>query len=262
MELCNPEAGESTFLSEPRARSGTDFLTADWVNLAMVNYEVDPSVLKGRLPAGTEIDTWDGKVFVSLVGFLFRRTKVLGMAIPFHREFQEVNLRFYVRHKDPTDGWKRGVVFVKEIVPRMAIALVARKVYGEPYVCLPMRHTFSDEGGTNGSLERVCYEWRFQGEWNRIKMNVSNRPFEAEPGSQEEFITEHYWGYSRARDGRSREYRVEHPRWKVWEASDCEVKCNTGELYGKEFAEFLSGDPSSAFLAEGSPVIVHKARTI
>jgi uncharacterized protein YqjF (DUF2071 family) len=77
----------------------------------MLNYEVEPERLMPLVPKGTELDTHDGKTFVSMVGFLFLNTRVMGLAIPFHRDFEEINLRFYVRRK-AEDGWRRGVVFV------------------------------------------------------------------------------------------------------------------------------------------------------
>ena len=115
------------------------FLTAEWRDLVMLNYEIDPGILAGLVPAGTELDLWQGRALVSVVGFHFRRTRVMGVAIPGHSNFEEVNLRFYVRREGP-EGWRRGVVFVKEIVPRFAIAWVARALYNENYVALPMRH--------------------------------------------------------------------------------------------------------------------------
>src|SRR5262245_60741200 len=119
------------------------FLTAEWRHLVMLNYEIDPAALRARVPAGTELDSWNGKTFVSLVGFRVLRTRVLGVPVLFHRSsigkgisrtswgsFEEVNLRFYVRRRAP-EGWRRGVVFVKEIVPKAAVAAVARWVYNE-----------------------------------------------------------------------------------------------------------------------------------
>src|SRR5262245_20887686 len=110
-----------------------DFLTADWRYLVMINYEVDPEILHPYIPGGTELDQWQGRTFVSVVGFLFLRTRVLGLTIPFHHNFEEVNLRFYVRRR-AIEGWRRGVVFIREIVPRWAIAAVAREFYNENYV--------------------------------------------------------------------------------------------------------------------------------
>ena len=115
------------------------FLTAQWRHLAILNYLVEPSLLGGLVPRGTELDAWQGRTYVSVVGFLFLNTRILGVPVPFHRHFEEVNLRFYVR-REAEDGWRRGVVFVKELVPKRAIAWVARAVYNENYVAVPMGH--------------------------------------------------------------------------------------------------------------------------
>jgi uncharacterized protein YqjF (DUF2071 family) len=166
------------------------FLTADWQDLAMLNYEVDPGLLSKFRPAGTELDHWNGKTFVSLVGFRFLKTKVCGIPIPFHRNFDEVNLRFYVRRSVGGEV-RRGVVFIKEIVPRWAIATVARSFYNENYVALPMDHQL--KSGEHGLL--VEYRWRSDVAWNRISISAAGTPTLPEPGSAEEFITEHFWGY-------------------------------------------------------------------
>jgi uncharacterized protein YqjF (DUF2071 family) len=239
------------------ARPAPAFLTAEWRWLAMLNYEVDPVILKPRVPRGTELDGWQGRTFVSVVGFRFLDTRVRGWAIPFHRNFEEVNLRFYVRRLGD-DGWRRGVVFVREIVPRWAIATLARLVYGENYLALPMRHRVDlprGEASTRGGVE---YGWRHGGRWQGLRAEVAGAPRPPGPGSQEEFITEHYWGYAAQRDGGTAEYRVEHPPWPVWRASDCTLDCDVAALYGPEFASSLSGAPASAFVAVGSPVIVHQ----
>ena len=241
------------------AHSST-FLTAEWRHLAMLNFEVDPNVLRSFVPAGTELDEWNGKTFISVVGFMFLNTRVFGISIPFHRNFEEVNLRFYVRRK-ASDGWRRGVVFVKEIVPRAAIALTARVLYGENYVSVPMTHNI--DGETSGASPRaVSYSWRFRGRENQIELTVQGDASEAPEGSDAEFITEHYWGYARRRGGRTMEYSVEHPRWRIARASAARLDCDVAGLYGSQFVEFLQGPPASAFLADGSEVTVFRGRVL
>jgi uncharacterized protein YqjF (DUF2071 family) len=231
------------------------FLTAEWRDLVMLNYEVDPQVLARRVPGGTELDVWQGRTLVSLVGFRFLRTRVLGVPIPFHRDFEEVNLRFYVRRRGP-EGWRRGVVFVKELVPKWAIAWVARTVYNENYVSLPMRHRVVPPGaGTEGIAE---YGWRLDGSWYRLSARIQGTPAIPPPGSEEEFITEHYWGYALQRDGSALEYQVEHPQWAVWAATEALFEGDAGALYGPEFGPFLAGPPVSAFVAVGSPIVVRR----
>ncbi len=240
------------------ARPRAPFLTARWRWLAMLNYEVDPALLRPLVPAGTELDAWDGVTYASVVGFMFMDTRVLGVPIPFHRDFEELNLRFYVRRKGP-EGWRRGVVFIKEIVPRFAIAAVARVVYGENYVALPMRHRLEIATETGGTVE---YGWRLGGRWCSVRATVRGPAGPLAEGSEEEFITEHYWGYARQRDGGTVEYQVEHPRWNVWRAESSSLDCDVAALYGPAFAAPLSAAPRSALVADGSPIIVRQGRRI
>lgn len=233
------------------------FLTASWSHLAMLNYAVDPAILQPHVPAGTRLDYFQGRAYASMVGFLYSDTRVMGMAIPLHRSFEEVNLRFYVRRLGP-EGWRRGVVFIKEIVPRRAVALVARVLYEEKFVALPMRHAFAVCEGDPQTARRVEFGWRFAGQWQRLAVETTGTAAPVAPGSEEQFITEHDWGYTARRNGMTSEYRVEHPPWRVWQSSRAEFDCDVARFYGPQFAEPLAAEPSSAFLAEGSPVAVHR----
>ncbi|MCH2045569.1 MAG: DUF2071 domain-containing protein [Saprospiraceae bacterium] len=235
------------------------FLSAEWRNLIMYNYEVAPQVLQKYIPKGTELDFWQGKTYVSLVAFMFLNTKVLGIPVPFHRNFEEVNLRFYVRYK-AQDEWRRGVVFIKEIVPKRAIASIANIVYGEHYIRLPMKHEI-EETDTHLNLS---YSWKFNGAWHQAKASCSKPAKPMLEGSEAEFIAEHYWGYTQQKNGSTSEYRVEHPAWDVYDVESYDLKCNVGELYGQEFTPFMQGEASSVFVAKGSEIIVrqHKRTTI
>jgi uncharacterized protein len=228
------------------------FLTAEWRDLVMLNYEVDAGLLSRFVPAGTVLDSFEGKTYVSLVGFQFRKTRLFGaVVIPFHTYFDEVNLRFYVRRKFG-DEERRGVVFIAEIVPRRAVAQVARTVYGENYVCLPMKHSVS----ASGAGKTAEYAWRLGGGWCRIYAQAEGSGAPGQEGSLEQFITEHYWGYSPRGRGGSLEYQVEHVPWNVWRAGRAGFEGDASALYGKELAEIVRGRPDSAFIADGSAVTV------
>ncbi|MDQ6656516.1 MAG: DUF2071 domain-containing protein [Verrucomicrobiota bacterium] len=228
------------------------FLTAEWRHLAMLNFAADPALLQSLVPPGTELDFHRGETFLSVIGFLFLDTRVLRAPIPFHRNFEEVNLRFYVRRR-AADGWRRGVAFIRELVPRQAIAFVARAFYGEPYLAVPMRHSVERNAGGIS----VEYRWRRAGQWERLAMTAAGEPEETASGSHEEFITEHYWGYT-ARGERSSEYGVEHPRWRCWRAQTWKFEADVASLYGTQFAAPLAAAPASAFIAEGSRVTVRR----
>ena len=207
------------------------FLDAEWRYLAMLNFTVAPDLLAPLVPEGTELDFYEGKTFVSVVGFLFLNTRVLTVPVPLHRDFEEVNLRFYVRRKS-ADTWRRGVVFIRELVPKIAIATVARVFYGEKYSAYPMRHAISD----NESGVSVEYGWRRGRKWEELKMSAApGQPRSVAAGSHEEFIIEHYWGYTAGK--RTSEYRVEHPRWRIWPALTATFTADVASSMARNFSK-------------------------
>lgn len=240
--------------TKPSTRS---FLTARWEWLIMLNYAIDPAVLAGRVPAGTELDSWNGQCLVSMVGFLFLDTRLLGLPVPLHRRFEEVNLRFYVR-REVQGELRRGVVFVKEIVPMPAVAWTARLAYNENYIALPMAHHLD----TDGEQKTVAYTWQFAGQTNRLALRTQGPAYLPEPDSAESFISEHYYGYARQRDGSTLAYQVEHPQWRVWQGQSAQFDCPVGQLYGPEFVAALRQPPHSMFLAEGSDVVVRSGQRL
>jgi uncharacterized protein YqjF (DUF2071 family) len=223
----------------------------------MLNYEVDAGLLLPFVPSGTELDRWNGKVFVSLVGFQFLKTRLLSfLPIPFHANFDEVNLRFYVR-RQVEDEVRRGVVFIREIVPRRAIAFVARAFCNENYVALPMAHEIRSIGDDR---LQVAYRWRSGNCWSEITLETEGNSEPPGEGSVEQFITEHYWGYAVRPGGGCVEYQVAHPAWRVWQVRQSAFEGDAEKLYGNKIAAVLRGKPESAFLAEGSAVTVMKGR--
>jgi uncharacterized protein YqjF (DUF2071 family) len=233
------------------------FLTAAWKNLIMANYFVDVAVLQPYLPNKTELDLFNGNAYVSLVGFMFTNTRVLGLKIPFHVNFEEVNLRFYVRYND-NGIWKRGTVFIKEIVPKPAISFIANTVYHEKYGTKKMKHiTIETE---NEIL--LSYQWRHKNKWNRIEASVEKPAQAMILGSEEEFIAEHYWGYSKYNDATTFEYNVQHPVWKIFPVKNYLIDCDFTGLYGERFSSLMNTKPNSVFVAEGSEVSVLKKRNL
>lgn len=216
----------------------------------MVNYEVEADLLHQYIPYGTELDYFNERCFVSLVGFMFLKTKIKGFPIPFHRDFEEVNLRFYVK-KIVSDEVRRGVVFIKEIVPRTLIMLAANYLYNENYESLQMKHQWKID---NGEIS-VSYHWK-KNTWNSISAAANPEAREMRIGSEEEFIAEHYWGYSGGKDEATIEYEVVHPRWEIYDVRDFTVEVDFESVYGEAFSFLKSTKPASVFLAEGSSVSV------
>ncbi len=229
------------------------FLTAKWEYLAMLNYQIPAEILYPYLPKGTEIDLFEGKALASVVGFLFNETKVFGVKWPFHTNFEEVNLRFYVKRWNGTQ-WKRGVAFISEIVPKHMIARMANALYNEHYSRMPMKH----QAHIENNFLQLNYEWQNKKQWNSLKVKALNRPISIAPDSEEEFIFEHYWGYNQLNHNTLIEYGVEHPRWEIYPVSYYELNADIAGLYGTNFVPHLSKEPHSIMLAKGSIVTIRK----
>ncbi|MBF4493001.1 DUF2071 domain-containing protein [Flavobacterium sp. MR2016-29] len=234
-----------------------NFLKAEWKNLALFNYEVDAEILEKYLPAGTEIDIWNNKCYVSLVGFMFKNTKVLGLKVPFHVDFEEVNLRFYVKRFENGE-WKRGVVFIKEIVPKKAITFIANTLYQEHYETQKMRHEIIENKNTNTFI----YQWKNDKKWNTIQLETTNVLKEIEVDSEAEFITEHYFGYTKIDEETTFEYEVQHPRWEQLEVLNHNIEIDFEKIYGNDFRFLQDAKPTSVFLAKGSKITVKNKRKL
>jgi len=233
------------------------FLTAEWRKLIMANYAVAPEALEPFRPAGTALDLFEGRCYVSLVGFLFQNTRLKSIPIPFHRTFEEVNLRFYVQHTTASGERRRGVVFISELVPRFALTLVANTIYGENYATVAMRHEWREEGDSRS----VGYSWRQRNRWHELRVKAALKSAAIEAGSAEEFFTEHYWGYTK-RGSWTSEYQVLHPRWESYAVLEQTIDVDFGGLYGEAFAGLSERVPESILLAEGSEVEVRSGERL
>ncbi|RLD24679.1 MAG: DUF2071 domain-containing protein [Bacteroidetes bacterium] len=233
------------------------FLKAEWRKLALFNYEVPPSILKEFLPNGTEQDLWNRKCYVSVVGFMFQNTRILGLKIPYHINFEEVNLRFYVKRK-VNNEWRRGVVFIKEIVPKWALSFIANTVYKEHYQTCPMKHSWT----TEKDVFKVEYQWKMNSQWQSISINAEDKLVPIEENSEAEFITEHYWGYAKVSEEKTIEYEVTHPRWMQYPVIDHTIEIDFKLNYGERFAFLNEREPTSVHLAEGSQITVESKKTL
>lgn len=233
------------------------FLTAEWNDLAIVNYEIDPKIVENYIPIGTELDLWNNKCYISLIGFMFEEVKIVGLKIPFHTNFEEVNLRFYVKRLE-NGIWKRGVVFIKEIVPKHAISIVANTLYKEHYQTLKMRNSIIE----NENSKIFKYEWRKNKKWNSIEMITSKNAIPIDLDSEAEFITEHYFGYTKYNSTKTIEYNVTHPRWEQLEVLDYNIEVNFENIYGLEFSFLQNLKPTSAMLAIGSKITIENKKIL
>lgn len=233
------------------------FLKAQWRDLILINYEVDPKILEPFLPAGVEMDLWNGKCYASLVAFMFRDVRILGIPVPGHVNFEEINLRFYVKRN--VDGaWRRGVVFLKEIVPKRAIALIANLLYKEHYSKAKMGHSAVE----TEDRKIWTYHWFDRTGSHEVSMTTGKEPHPIQAGSEAEFITEHYYGYTRVSDRVTFEYEVTHPRWTQLDVLGYKTDVNFEKAYGLPFSFMATEKPASVLFAEGSKITVERYKRL
>lgn len=227
------------------------FLFAQWRDLIIASYGVDPGLLERRLPDGLQLDLFEGQAVFSLVGFMFLDTRVLGVAWPGYRNFPEINLRFYVREQN---GDRRGVVFVRELVRSRIVAQIARRLYNEPYV----RAKINSEIG-QGETRRVRYDFASNG--GQGMMRVESAIDEVIPGedSTEHWFKEHQWGYGSTRRGATLRYEVQHPHWGCHLVHTHDIDVDWGSIYGEEWTHMREAEPLSVVHAEGSGIQVFGA---
>ena len=235
----------------------THFLRAEWNNLIMANYVVPKELLHPYVPYKTELDFFEGDTYLSLVGLMLLNTKINGFSIPFHINFEEVVLRFYVKYND-RGLWKKGVVFIKEIVPKKGISFMANNLYGEKYATMKMNHFHLDKG----NYLETGYEWWNNNKWNKLTVQTIKKSDPIGKGSLEEVVADYYWIYSKQSDIKTYEYEVEHPVWETLKVIDNLVDCDFGSLYGDEFSFLNSTKPKTVFMTKGSEVKVHRKRIL
>ena len=233
------------------------FLKANWDNIIMANYQIDPEILIPFLPNGVELDLYNGKCYISLVGFMFKNIKLFNIPIPILGNFEEINLRFYVKRTEENNIIKRGVVFINETIPYPVVAWVANKLYDEHYTVVPTKHEISTEEFS----KKVKFEWLLSKRWNFIAVTTSTTSEKMKRNSLESFIYEHYFGYTKTTKNETVEYKLQHPSWKVSEVLEYQIDCDFEAMYGKSFSVLNQTEPEAVFIADGSLVGIEWKRT-
>ena len=230
-------------------------LTMSWRQLAFLNWRVAPALLQPYVPAGTELDLFEGSAYVSLVGLLYADVRILGVPVPLHDEFEGLNLRFYVR-RSVDGGIRRGVVFLRELATLPTVALPPRVLLREPFESRTMTHEHVfDPARGDAVAARVEYRWQqADASWGRVAVEPGEERLPNSSGSEREFVTERYFSYTRQADGGTVEYTAHHRPWEVWKVKHWELAGNLGELAGPAVGAALGGAPTSALLADGAPV--------
>ncbi|HKE19548.1 MAG TPA: DUF2071 domain-containing protein [Kofleriaceae bacterium] len=228
-----------------------------------MTFAIDPRALRGLVPVGTEIDTFDdGRAPLSMVALRFDDSRVLGLPIPFARSYDQVALRFYVRRWLGGDRWRRGTVPVIEFVPVSALVSAGHVLYGEAYERRPVtsRVRPPDPGTNRGG--RAVYRWRTDRSIHRLAVDFSGELHLPAPDSREAFLVERYWGYLARHADLTSEVRVDHPPWRIWSAAEGHLTAEVPQLFGDRFARALASPPVSVVVAEGSRLELHRPITL
>jgi uncharacterized protein len=234
-----------------------NFLVANWENLVVATFETEKKLLQPYVPPGTELNDWNGRICMSLVGFMFTNTSLRGIPCPFFRSFEELNLRFYVRRKE-NNKWKKGVVFIKEIVPARLIGWAGKLLYRENFISLPMHHVFY----TGNNSQHVEYYWKVNKQTNYLKICSSLLPVISGINTLDSFICDHYTAFNKKGADQTISFAIQHNPWKVYPALTYDLRIDAQSLYGDAFAEAFNHKPLGVFLMDGSRTTVSAPRLL
>ena len=106
---------------------------------------------------------------------------------------------------------KRGVVFISEVVPHKIVSFLANKLYKEHYSTAKMASSILVEN----EIKQIKYTWQSQSQMYSIDTSFFDKQDDIEPNSLEEFIYEHYYGFTKVSARETWEYKVNHPRWQT-----------------------------------------------
>lgn len=101
----------------------------EWNNVLFFHWVVPYKSLRNCVPKNLNIDTFDGKAYVSLVAFTMQKIRPKKLpSIPFISNFHEINLRTYINNDN-----KKGVYFLNIETEKLLSAFIAQKLSGLPY---------------------------------------------------------------------------------------------------------------------------------
>jgi len=232
--------------------------SSEWRDLILLSYAVEPAVLAPYVPAGTVLDLYRGKAWLSLMALFSQKTRILGLPLLWQNDFSQIHLRFYVRRHAHGEQ-RHGSAYLNELVPNPALALMGRVLYDEHFVTVPVHHKVSLEG----DQLRVRYFWKAERGWERVGVTAKVGPPKAiEEGSLEEFLAHRLWGYTTQRSGTTYEVKLSHPRWQIHPVEKSDLRLRSMDYFGEPFHYILEREPDSAFLARGSHVKIRRMHKI
>ncbi|MDC0257422.1 DUF2071 domain-containing protein [Crocinitomicaceae bacterium] len=217
------------------------------------NYVVDPEFIKKYIPKGTELELFEGKCYVSLVAFLYSNTKLMKVPVPFHRKFEEINLRLYVKRKIGENEWRSEVAFPKLFFPKRAVSIVANTIYKEKYETRRMNHSWSEDS----EYLHTRYGIK-KGDWHNINVVTNKQAEPIAPNTPEHLFSKHYWGTAQINNEKCTVYEVDRSEWNIYKTVDSDISFDFASVFGSDFHALTNLEPESVQLFDGSPVTVYK----
>lgn len=189
---------------------GSPVMYQSWGDLLFLHWRVPEELLRKHIPAGLDVDTYEGRAFVGVTPFtLWGVRPVFVPPVPFLSEFHEINVRTYVHAEGVPGVW-----FFSLDANSTAAVLGARAFYRLPYFDARIDRT--REGDTTVySASRTDKEGapaEFEARWD-----VGGDQPEAEPGTLDFFLTERYCLYA-ADGGKLYRARIHHKPWPLHDA--------------------------------------------
>ena len=234
---------------------------AEWREIVVINFEIDPKLLRNFIPPKTELDFFNETSFVTLMARACKNVKPYGWPIVFAKSIDQILLRFYVKRK-VGDTWRRGVCLIRDYLPKRKASFFLNWMFKHSFTQVPIKRTSSNfESGLPTQLPTVEYQWTTGDYVNHIKVNARSQMRQQEQETKESFVLDHHYGYT-VKEGKTYEYYVEYSPWAMWDAQSGSFDCDTENVFGRPFVRALKQRPASVFLARGSDVIIYRPTEI
>lgn len=237
-----------------RPPPGRPIVRMAWRDLLFLHWPVDANTVQRLLPAGLEIDTYDGSAWVGLIPFRMPVVRAFGLTIPGAGSVLECNVRTYVRC-----GIETGVWFFSLDANSISAVYSARTIFRLNY-----RHS---RISTNRDSDRFEYVVERRDHHRRSHIGQrsarssnggdSQQPAmrcvwdigaampSAKPGELEHFLTERYALFTIGRGGRLLVSRIHHESWRLREARIVELNDSLIEAAGVDIGGARASEPTA-----------------
>ena len=231
-------------------------MKAVYSDLVAVNFQIDAKILRPLVPPGLELDFYHGETFISLIAMMIKNVKIWGLPFSLVPSCPELSLRFYVQRKDG-DQVEKGACLIKDYISGSTAAWFLESQFKSEFAKMKIKSVSSGFG--ENIIPEVEYQWKVDDHWNKLRVRARSKikrgpnPLDTKVG----FILDHN-NYFSTFEGKTVAYRVERPKWEIWDAAQANFTCDVSQLFGKEFVKPLAKRPASVFVAGGSAVTIYK----